>query len=264
MRSLLSFVRPMSIVAVAALAFACGAEPGDEKADEKDPVEETPAEIEIAGVWAGDWDGPTTVSSSKWGATAVIKYDNVANSAIVQLPADDEWNPSKFEKRVWTEIENDSLWYCTIALGQETAADAEATTNVADASNPEESGCGDFSWTQYTPTIELAGVWDGEWDGPTTISASKWGSSSIVKYDNTANWAIVQGAADAEWGANEFTKRVWTDIEDGSFWHCDIEFGKATAAEAEATTNVADASNPAESGCGDFSWTQYTPAASDL
>lgn len=150
MRSLLSFVRPLSIVAVAMLAFACGPDPVDDNPDEKDPVDDTPAEIEVQGDWESQFGDKMTITSSKWGASAVVKYDNDANWAIIQLPADDEWNPSKFSKIVWTEIANDSFYECWVVFGKETAADAETTTETADSSNPEESGCGGFSWTKMT------------------------------------------------------------------------------------------------------------------
>lgn len=150
MRSLLSFVRPLSIVAVAVFAFACGPEPAGETPADKDPVDDTPAEIEVAGDWESQFGDKTTISSSKWGVSTVVKYDNDNNWAVVQMPADDEWNPSKFAKIVWTEIAEDSFCECWVTFGQEAAADAETTTETADSSDPEESGCGGFSWTKMT------------------------------------------------------------------------------------------------------------------
>lgn len=147
MRSLPFFVRPLSVLAVAALVAAC--EPREPKpfvAPNFEPQES----IEVAGVWDDDWAGPTMITSSHWGGLSIAKYDNDANFAIVKSPADDEDMPNKYSKLVWTEFADNSFWYCAIEYGQETAAAAEATTKVADASTPEDGGCGDFPWRLMT------------------------------------------------------------------------------------------------------------------
>lgn len=143
MRSLPSFVRPLSLVAIAAFALACGPE-------STDPVDETPAEIEVAGEWESQFGDKTTITSKKWGVSDIAKYDNDDKWAVVQMPADDEYNPSKFAKIVWTEIVDDSFYECWVTFGKETAEEAEASTETADSTNPDEDGCGGFSWTKMT------------------------------------------------------------------------------------------------------------------
>jgi hypothetical protein len=47
-------------------------------------------------------------------------------------------------------------------------------------------------------------------------------------------------------------------VESNSFYYCMIDYGKATLAEAIASTKVADSSDPDTGGCGGFSWTKNT------
>lgn len=133
MRSILSVARPLSLIAVAAFAVACGS-----------------AAIEVEGEWESEFGGKTTITSEKWGVSSVVNYDNDANWAVIQMPADDAFNPEKFAKIVWTEIDNNSFYECWVAFGQETAKDAENTTEKADSTNPAESGCAGYSWTKNT------------------------------------------------------------------------------------------------------------------
>ena len=51
---------------------------------------------------------------------------------------------------VWTEIDGDSFFYCTVDFGLDSAEDAENTAMSADDTDPENDGCGGFSWTVLT------------------------------------------------------------------------------------------------------------------
>jgi hypothetical protein len=130
-------------------AAVVDAAPGD-----ADVVDGVPADaalalpIEIAGTWMSNFGFTETISSDAWGVTAVIKYDNSQNVAITQSPPDDMFNPDKFNKIVWTEIAGDQFYYCYVDYGRDTAEDAENTTNTADATDPENGGCGGFAWTR--------------------------------------------------------------------------------------------------------------------
>ena len=133
MRSMQTLTRSMFILTLAVGAAACGPEP-----------------LEVAGEWDDSFGGSSTISDTAWDAMTVAKFDNEANWAVVQNPADDEFSPNTFAKLVWTEEQDASIWLCWVDFGKATAAEAENTTNTTDASNPGESGCGDFSWTKMT------------------------------------------------------------------------------------------------------------------
>ena len=107
--------------------------------------------IEVAGQWVDNFGGESEVSAMQWGSSRIHDYDNTANWAITQSPADDEYTPSQFSYIVWTDAAEDGSWWtCTVAFGLETAEAAMATENTSDASDPENGGCGDFSWTKMT------------------------------------------------------------------------------------------------------------------
>ena len=103
--------------------------------------------------------------------------------------------------------------------------------------------------------LEIIGSWDNNFGGEDIITATEWSSfgapSNIVEYENDANVVYTESGG-------TFSKIVYTDVETDSFYYCTIEYGKATLAEAIASTKVADSSDPDASGCGSFSWTKNT------
>jgi len=230
--------------------------------EDTESAEVAPTELEVTGVWNDNFGGWTSIGADHWGTHRVESYDNAANWAITQNPADDEYNPSKYNLMVWTEAVDGRWWTCTVAFGLDTADAARATEDTSDSSDPATAGCGDFPWTEMTPRaiIEVAGQWADNYGGEATISAMGWAAARIHKYDNDANWAVTQTPADDEYNPSKFNYVVWTEpAEDGSWWTCTVAFGIETLEEATAVENTSDASDPGMSGCGDFAWTQMTP-----
>lgn len=107
--------------------------------------------LEVTGSWASEW-GEHKIDSTVWGLDVVHDYDNADNWAVVQLPASDEWNPSKFMKSVWTEPTEDGFYTCIVAYGFDTLDEALSAEDTSDDSDPDTGGCGDFPWTMLTPT----------------------------------------------------------------------------------------------------------------
>jgi hypothetical protein len=212
------------------------------------------AVIEIEGRWHSNFGGIEAIDSATWGG-AVVAYDNHDNYAITQNASDAQYNPSLFNKLVWTEIEDGSFYYCFVDFGRATPEDARDTTLTADDSDPASGGCGGFSWTQLSPPIEIEGEWLSNFGGTESIDSDTWGGA-VVEYDNQDNYAITQNASDAQYNPSLFNKLVWTEIEDGSFYYCFVDFGLATAADARNTAMTTDDSDPENSGCGGFSWTR--------
>jgi hypothetical protein len=122
--------------------MACGTE-----TDEDDVVADA---LEVAGTWQSMW-GSEEIGAQvgdAWGSATLIEFDNEAKYAILQNPPDAEWNPDAYSRVVWTEPEDGSFFYCTVAFGLETLEEARESTATADATDPESGGCGDFEWTR--------------------------------------------------------------------------------------------------------------------
>ncbi len=106
--------------------------------------------IETAGTWTSNFGTEETITDEAWGAASLIEYDNDLNWAVTQNAGDDQYNPSKYNRLVWTEPNAGRFYYCTVDYGLETLAQAESSTQAADASDPASGGCGGFSWTELS------------------------------------------------------------------------------------------------------------------
>jgi hypothetical protein len=108
--------------------------------------------LEIAGTWQGGF-GTETITETTWtsgmGTVAIARYDNGKNLALTQNSATDKYNPSKWNRVVWTGPTATSFSYCTVAFGLDSLALAEASTLTADPASPDQ-GCGGFPWTALT------------------------------------------------------------------------------------------------------------------
>jgi hypothetical protein len=118
-----------------------------------------PEPIELAGTWVNTLFGETdSITSSTWSqdygtgptVNAISSFSNTDNVAILQAPADAAYSPLTFSRIVWLDIDGDHFYYCTVDYGLGTAEDAENSTKVADPSDPDNSGCGSFSWSKLT------------------------------------------------------------------------------------------------------------------
>lgn len=215
----------------------------------------------ILGTWSSNFGGYEVITASAWNEMAIAKLDQTARVAITQNPANDPYNPSKFNKLAFTTPKDGSFWYCYVDYGLASAALAEASTKTADDSAPEKSGCGGFSWTQlkHAEPIAIAGTWQSNFGGTETISSRNWAAMAMAKFDNGKRFAITQNPADDKYSPSKFSRIVWTALKDGGFWYCYVDFGLDSAALAEATTKTADDAAPDKGGCGGFSWTHLAP-----
>ena len=215
--------------------------------------------LEVIGTWASSW-GTDAITAEKWNTATIIKFDNETNMAITQQPADDEYNPSKFSKVVWTEITNESFYYCTVAFGKDTADDATNAEEAADISDLDGEGCGGFSWSKLVPAIEVHGNWATEW-GTESVTSHQWNTTTVISYDNKTNTAITQNPEDDEYNPSKFNKLVWTDMTaDGIFHYCTVAYGQESAEVAMAAENSSDISDLDGEGCSGFQWTKLNPA----
>lgn len=139
------------LAAIVALGLvACGDSEDSADNNKVNNHQEQPTGISVSGTWVTAYETVEEISDTKWDYAVIVAYDNAERFAITQNPEDDAFGPSKFNKLVWTEVVEDSFYYCMVAYGQETQADAEGTTETADESGVETDGCGGFSWTKMT------------------------------------------------------------------------------------------------------------------
>ncbi|MED5463318.1 MAG: hypothetical protein VX699_01590 [Myxococcota bacterium] len=216
--------------------------------------------LEVIGTWASTW-GTDIITESSWNAAAIVEYDNVANTAIIQNPEDDEYNPGQFSKLVWTDIVEDVFYYCTVSYGLETVEEASGSENTADVNDLEGSGCGGFAWTKLVPAIEIHGDWATEW-GTESITSFKWNTAMVISYDNATNTAITQNPEDDEYNPAKFSKVTWTEpTAAGEFFFCTVVYGQETLQEAVAAEDTSDPESLEDDGCGGFAWSKVEKVA---
>ncbi len=109
------------------------------------------AVFELIGTWATPYGTDDVITQTMWNKAKIVEFDNAANLGFTQEPADDPYNPNKFNKVIWTEPKNNSFYYCIVDYGKDSLALAKASTLTADASDPDNKGCGgSFPWTKAT------------------------------------------------------------------------------------------------------------------
>ena len=215
--------------------------------------------LEVIGTWATPW-GTDVITAEKWNLATIVEFDNATNTVLTQQPADDEYNPEKFSRIEWTELTDESFYYCTVAFGQDTLEAARVAEATADTSDLEGTGCGGFPWTRVMPAIEVHGTWTSEW-GTENVNSHQWHTATVVSYDNTTNIAITQNPEDAEYNPGKFNKLVWTDVSaGGTFHYCTVAYGKENADTAQAVEDTSNSSDLDGAGCGGFQWTRLEQA----
>jgi len=109
--------------------------------------------IEVVGTWDSNFGGQEVITDTMWTSFTsftIISWDNDANTAVL-LQADDGGDfANTYSAYAWTEIANNSFFYCTTAFGAASAEEAEMMAFVPDDSAPDMGGCNGFPWTQLT------------------------------------------------------------------------------------------------------------------
>ena len=124
------------------------------------------------------------------------------------------------------------------------------------------AGCGGFSWTALRLALSIDGDWLDGWGGQHSISAFTWtneGSTyDIAEASDADGWLVAQNGASNSWNAGLWSRFDWTWDAEGALWYCQTAYD-APSREDAAATPAADASEPATTGCGSFSWTSMSP-----
>ena len=78
------------------------------------------------------------------------------------------------------------------------------------------------------------------------------------EFDNQLNFVYFQNPADSFYFPSKYGRTVWTEVKNNEFYYCTTVFGKDTLDEAKVDQTQADPSDPANGGCGGFTWTKMT------
>lgn len=107
--------------------------------------------FELIGKYDDDFGGEQIITASDWNGDAIVAYDNDANVVYTQFADDAMFNAGKFAKTVYTEPEDGAFYFCMVEYSLATLEEALESQTSADASDPEQAGCGGFPWTKATP-----------------------------------------------------------------------------------------------------------------
>jgi hypothetical protein len=139
----------------------------DEEGDDTSPMDtDTPpgdsgeptGELVIAGSYTDEWGVDHTIDETSWVQVSpygslsfdVLSFDNAARFVIAQNGSTNPYNPDLYSRFDWVDGLHGDLFYCQSAFDAATE-EAAAATPRADDSDPENSGCGGFPWTNLVP-----------------------------------------------------------------------------------------------------------------
>lgn len=115
--------------------------------------------------------------------------------------------------------------------------------------------------------LPWAGVWRSNFGSIESIGAMRWvvetagqptTSSRIVTWDASAGWIVTQAAKDDAYNPSKFAKIRVASGGVGAIGVCFVAFGKASALEAIAAPDTADANDLDGKGCAGFPWTRLS------
>jgi hypothetical protein len=144
----------LTAFAMALSLFTVGCE-GDDDDDDKG-ANNTPAvtHLELNGSWENkDFAETDVIDDASWTTafgdgdpvtSSIETFDNDENYLVYSGP------DGKYSRIVWTEIDGDSFYDCTVDFGLDTLDAALASEKTADDSDPDNAGCGGFPWTKLT------------------------------------------------------------------------------------------------------------------
>jgi hypothetical protein len=111
----------------------------------------TTKELEIVGEYDDNFGGEQIITEKDWNGSSIVGYDNDENVVYTQFSDDDQFNPNKFAKTVYTEPKSGSFYFCMVEFSLDSLDEAKQSTASADDSDPDTSGCGgEFAWTKAT------------------------------------------------------------------------------------------------------------------
>jgi len=144
--------------------WGCAEEPADDTTpldsdtSAGDTDTEGSDELAIAGSYTDEFGTEHTIDESSWVQVsaygtlsfAVLSFDNAEQSLVAQNGSSNAFNPDLYSRFDWVEGMHGDLFYCQTAFDAATEEAAEATPR-ADDTDPENTGCVGFAWTNLVP-----------------------------------------------------------------------------------------------------------------
>ena len=206
-----------------------------------------------------------------WGTTVKRIETYEPSFAVLQMPADDSWNPSKYLKTEFHSLPGGDWAYCDSIYGLDNASQAllAETSELYDAANATH-GCGatGFPHSLLTPyALPIRGTWATNFGATLTISNGAWESvheswgTSIYRIEAYGdNWVLMQNSADDTWNPSKYSKVEWHTSGSGFGYCISVYDGSDSVSALSADTSaIYDAAN-ATNGCNGFSHTFTSPA----
>jgi hypothetical protein len=106
--------------------------------------------LELIGEYTDDYASPLSITATGWNEDTIAAYDNAENFVITLSPASAMYSPNTYTRIVYTEPVAGSFYFCYVDFGLTTLEAALGSLEVADASDPENAGCGMFPWSKAT------------------------------------------------------------------------------------------------------------------
>jgi hypothetical protein len=241
--------------------------------------------LSLAGSYADDYGSRYEIVPSVWMTGGfgnpsyfhVTHFSNTERFVVAHNNAHNAFSPGLWSRLDWVwrdEGDGSVLWGCQSAFSAASEAEAIATP-AADATDPAKTVCGGFAWSRLTPAAPapmLAGEWMDNYGMNHSLTSDQW-TQWIAGYpeytyrfdlsqtSNEEGWVTAENHADNPTGAGEWSRFDWTwfDAGDGlELWYCQTVFDADTEEDALAAGR-ADASDPANGGCGGNAWSKLTP-----
>lgn len=136
---------------------------------------------------------------------------------------------------------------------------AEASTDDPSSTGEPAESSGDDS------PLEIVGDWVDDYGGQHQITNTAWiydtgefgvVTTNLMRHDNEAQWVAGEDAG----MPGTFVRFDWAYDDEGTLYYCNTVYD-ATSLDAAIEAPLADATDPASTGCGGmFPWTMLTPA----
>ena len=248
---------------------------------------------EAAGHWMDDWGTSHHINRRTWTQSSEGSTDGSADHfhIVSAFPSGDGYTmvalndeDNTYSPGAWSRFDtvftaDGSLHYCQQAYDAATYSEALATP-AADVSDPTAGGCGlppyIFSFTTLNPVaLPIAGSYTDAYAGEHYIDSGiwtitySWGTASSVSEFHVVDWdgssesgtVIAQNSEEAAYDPGAWSRFDYVMDED-TLYYCQTLYNAGSEAEALAHPG-ANASSPAEGGCGeapyDFPWSALTP-----
>ena len=221
------------------------------------------AELKVRGEFTDNWDVAHVISSTEWtvgsDSYSISAFDNQGEFVVAQNGSENAYDPGMWSRFDLAFVGN-ALYYCQTGYAEE-SEQAAMELERSDDSDPATTGCGgEFAWSQLSDDyLEWQGSWTDEWKQAYAVASDSVsvGTSTfaVAQYDSSADFLVAQNGSANEYNPDLWSRFDWTYVGN-DLYVCQSAYDAADEQSA-VDAPAADASDPANSGCGgDFAWSK--------